>query len=212
VSQTLLIKNNSFLLHPSGAIFWEEKSILLIADVHLGKVAHFRKYGAAIPPHLAFENLERLTEVTNHFQPNKVCFLGDLFHSKLNSEWNDFVKWIEYTSAQVILISGNHDIIPSYLFEELGVQIFEEMKLDKFLLTHHPTEREGYFNYCGHVHPGVTLQGVGKQILRLPCFFKAENQLILPAFGSFTGKYTLKPSEQDEIYVIVEEEVIPVSS
>ena len=212
MSLTLLIKNNSFLLHPSGAIFWTEKSILLIADVHLGKVAHFRKHGAAIPAHLAFENLEKLTEVTNHFKPKTVCFLGDLFHSKLNNEWDDFAKWVAYTSAIVVLISGNHDIIPKYLFEDLGVAIFDELKLQNFTLTHHPTEVKGYFNFCGHVHPGVKLQGIGRQNVRLACFFKSENQLILPAFGNFTGKHTLSPSKRDEIYVIVEGEVVRVSS
>ncbi len=212
MSLPIQINSQNFTLHPSGAIFWIEKSMLLIADVHLGKVAHFRKHGAAIPSHVAFENLEKLTEVTNHFQPETVCFLGDLFHSTLNSEWNDFAKWIEYTSAKVVLISGNHDIIPPYLFEDLGVQIYEELKLDNFLLTHHPTVVESSFNFCGHIHPGVKLQGVGRQNVRLACFFKSENQLILPAFGNFTGKYTLKPSEKDEVYVIADDQVIQVTA
>ena len=185
--------------------------MLLIADVHLGKVSHFRKHGAAIPAKVAHENLEKLTEVTNHFQPKTVCFLGDLFHSNLNAEWNDFAKWIEYTSAKVVLISGNHDIIPNYLFEEVGVEIYEELKLEKFLLTHYPTEVEEYFNFCGHIHPGVALQGSGRQTVRLACFFKSENQLILPAFGNFTGKYTLKPTEKDDVFVIADDEVIQVN-
>lgn len=212
VSQTIQINNQNFTLHPSGAIFWLEKSILLVADVHLGKVTHFRKHGAAIPSHVAFENLEKLTEVTNHFQPETVCFLGDLFHSKLNSEWNDFAKWIEYISAKVILISGNHDIIPQYLFEDLGVNVYEELKLGNFLLTHHPTKQDSHFNFCGHIHPGVKLQGIGRQNIRLACFFKSENQLILPAFGNFTGKFTLKPSEKDEVYVIADDQVIQVTT
>lgn len=211
MSIIITIKSQEFILHPSGAIFWEAQSMLLIADVHLGKVTHFRKHGAAIPPHLAFENLEKLTEVTNHFQPQTVCFLGDLFHSKLNTEWDDFAKWVEYTSANVILISGNHDIIPQYLFEDVGVEIFDSLKIENFLLTHHPTEKDRFFNFCGHVHPGVKLQSQGRQMLRLPCFFKNEKQLILPAFGNFTGKYTLKPSEKDEVFVMADDHVMRVS-
>ncbi len=34
------IHNQSFTLHHFGVIFWEEKKILLISDVHFGKVAH----------------------------------------------------------------------------------------------------------------------------------------------------------------------------
>ena len=43
------INNHNFVLHPTGAIFWEEKKTLFLADIHLGKVAHFRKNGIAVP-------------------------------------------------------------------------------------------------------------------------------------------------------------------
>jgi DNA ligase-associated metallophosphoesterase len=211
VNKNIEINNNQFSLHPSGAIFWEEKEMLLIADVHLGKVTHFRKYGAAIPAQAAFKNLEKLTEISNQFQPKTICFLGDLFHSKLNDEWQDFEKWIEYTKAEVVLISGNHDIIPKYLYEDLGVKVFDELLLDGFHLTHHPSEIKGTFNFSGHIHPGISMKGVGRQFLKFPCFYKTENQLILPAFGNFTGKHILTPSEIDEVYAIVEGEVICVS-
>lgn len=208
---TIQIKNNTFTLHPSGAIFWKDKKMLLIADVHLGKVAHFRKHGAPVPANAAYKNLEKLTEISNHFQPETICFLGDLFHSKLNEEWQDFEKWTEYTKAEIILISGNHDIIPQYLYEELGIKVFDELLLNDFLLTHHPTEIKGTFNLCGHVHPGIKMKGVGRQYLRFACFYKTLNSLILPAFGNFTGKHILKPSEMDTVFAIVEGEVICVS-
>ncbi|MBT0607208.1 ligase-associated DNA damage response endonuclease PdeM [Aequorivita echinoideorum] len=208
---TIEISQNHFSLHPSGAIFWEEKAMLLIADVHLGKVSHFRKHGSAIPAHVAYKNLEKLTEIANQFQPKTICFLGDLFHSKLNEEWQDFEKWVEYTKAGVILISGNHDIIPNYLYEDLGIRVYDEWVLDGFHLTHHPSELTGTFNFSGHVHPGIMMKGVGRHFLKFPCFYKTESQLILPAFGNFTGKYILTPTEMDEVFAIVEGEVICVS-
>ncbi|MDX1464024.1 MAG: ligase-associated DNA damage response endonuclease PdeM [Marinirhabdus sp.] len=206
------IRDNTFRLHPTGAVFWEEQDLLLIADVHLGKVTHFRKYGAAIPPHAAFQNLEKLTAVTNHFSPKTVCFLGDLFHSKLNTEWDDFAQWVSYTKSAVALINGNHDILPQSLFEDLGVNLYDFQDIDGFLLTHHPTEHDAHFNFCGHIHPGVRLQGPARQTLKLPCFFKTKNQLILPAFGTFTGKHILSPNDDDEVFVIVDGEVIQVSA
>jgi len=209
--QNIKIHNHNFMLHPSGAVFWKEEAMLLIADVHLGKVAHFRKHGAAIPANAAYKNLEKLTEISNYFQPKTICFLGDLFHSKLNEEWRDFEKWVEYTTAQIILISGNHDIIPKYLYEDLGVQVYDELTIYNFYLTHHPTEVKGLFNFSGHIHPGIKMRGVGRQFLRLACFYKTVNSLILPAFGNFTGKHILKPSGKDEVFAIVEGEVICVS-
>lgn len=205
------IYSQHFTLHPSGAIYWENKKILLIADVHLGKVVHFRKHGSPVPASAAYKNLEKLTEVVNYFDPETVCFLGDLFHSKLNEEWQDFEKWVEYSKSSVVLISGNHDIIPQYMYEELGVAVFDELFLGEFYLTHHPTDIEGFFNFSGHIHPGIRMRGVGRQYVRLPCFYKTLNALILPAFGNFTGKHILTPSEKDEVFVIVEGEVICVS-
>lgn len=202
------IRNNTFELHPSGALFWVEQAMLLIADVHLGKVAHFRKHGAAIPAQVAYQNLEKLTAVVNHFQPEIVCFLGDLFHSKLNAEWDDFAKWVDYTPSQITLVVGNHDVIPNFMYDEAGVTITQHLKINGFYLSHHPTEVENMFNFCGHIHPGVRLRGKGLQTIKLACFFKSEHQLILPAFGTFTGKHILKPKKNDQVFVLADSEVV----
>jgi metallophosphoesterase superfamily enzyme len=114
------------------------------------------------------------------------------------------------TPAEIILVTGNHDIISPLKFEQLNIAIFPELLIDDFLLTHHPEERKGLFTFCGHIHPAVKLRGLGRQSLRLPCFFKSKNQLILPAFGEFTGTHALKPSKHDEVYAIIEDTVVKV--
>jgi DNA ligase-associated metallophosphoesterase len=210
LTHAIKINAQDFILHPSGAVFWVQQSMVLIADVHLGKLTHFRKHGAAIPLVAGYKNLESLTEVVNHFQPKTVCFLGDLFHSVLNSEWENFAKWIDYTASKVVLIIGNHDVIPPYLFEDIGVEVLEEQIIGDFYLTHHPTEHKTLFNFCGHIHPGVKMRGVGRQIMKLACFFKTKNQMIFPAFGNFTGKYILEPTKKDEVFVLGDGEVMPV--
>ena len=207
---TIQIKSNTFILHPSGALFWEDKNVLLISDVHLGKVSHFRKHGVAIPENSVSKNFMRLTEVVDYFDPEKVLFLGDLFHSSKNSEWHLFVEWSDCCVAEIILIAGNHDIIAQENYDKIGVKIFQELETDGFLLTHHPTEKEGLFNFSGHIHPGIQLRGFGGHHLKLPCFFQRQNQMILPAFGEFTGKYILVPEENDKVYAITKEEVILV--
>ena len=45
----IVIFNNHFYLHKTGAIYWKEKNTLLLADLHLGKVGHFRKSGIPVP-------------------------------------------------------------------------------------------------------------------------------------------------------------------
>ncbi|MBC7606079.1 MAG: ligase-associated DNA damage response endonuclease PdeM [Burkholderiales bacterium] len=208
---TIQIQQQRFLLHASGAIFWKDKNMLLISDVHLGKVAHFRKHGIAIPNETIFENFIRLTKVVNFFKPQSIVFLGDLFHSKINKEWDLFSSWTQSISAKIFLIEGNHDIVAKYKYTDLQIEIFKEWVVDGFLLTHYPEERQGVYNFCGHIHPGIKLKGSGKQSLKLPCFFQSEKQLILPAFGEFTGNFYLTPKGNDNVYAITKDEVILVA-
>lgn len=210
MTQNIQIHNQSFVLHPSGSLYWEEKSVLLISDVHLGKISHFRKYGAAVPQKAIQVNFELMDEVVEFFNPNTVYFLGDLFHSHMNSEWNLFEDWVSKAKTEIILIYGNHDIISPIKYEELGIQLLDELILENILLTHHPEERKGFFNFCGHIHPAIKIRGSGKQTLRLPCFFKSPNQLILPAFGEFTGSFTLKPTKKDQVFAIAEGMIIKI--
>jgi DNA ligase-associated metallophosphoesterase len=185
--------------------------MLLIADVHFGKVAHFRRNGAAIPTAASEENYRKLNELIQTFDPRTICFLGDLFHSYLNSEWHVFELWISTLSTEVILISGNHDIISPHKFEAIEIKVYDTLEIDDFLLTHHPMEDERLYNFSGHIHPGIRLIGQGRQHIRLACFHKTSNQLILPAFGIFTGKHLITPKQEDEVFAIVSGEVICVS-
>ncbi|MBF4466576.1 ligase-associated DNA damage response endonuclease PdeM [Flavobacterium sp. LC2016-12] len=207
----ILINNQNFILHQSGAVFWEEKKMLLISDVHLGKVTHFRKHGIGIPKQAIFENFNRLKTVLELFDAETIIFLGDLFHSKINTEWDFFAEWIKEYSQKIILVEGNHDIISKSNYEELNIEIYNELIIDDFLLTHHPTEKESFFNFCGHIHPAIQLRGLGRQFLNLPCFFRKSNQLIFPAFGEFTGTSYMTPTENDKAYAITKEGVIEIS-
>lgn len=210
MTQSIKIRNQTFILHCLCVVFWQEKSMLMISDVHLGKVSHFRKFGAAVPQKAIQKNFELMTEVVDFFAPKTICFLGDLFHSSLNKEWQLFEKWVGKTDAEIILVSGNHDIISPLKYENLNIQMVPEILSDGFLLTHHPEERENVFNFSGHIHPAVKLRGPGRQTLRLPCFFKSEHQMIVPAFGEFTGSHTIKPSKKNQVFAITNEEVFLV--
>ncbi|MFC4636340.1 ligase-associated DNA damage response endonuclease PdeM [Dokdonia ponticola] len=206
----ITVQNQTLILHPSGAIFWKQKSYLLIADVHFGKITHFRKHGSGVPQKAIQENIEKLENVCSYFNPNTIIFMGDLFHSHLNTEWILFKKWVESNVFKIQLVTGNHDIIAPLLYEELGVQIFEERCIDTILLTHHPEIRNGFFNIAGHIHPGVQLVGTGKQSLKVPCFFMKPNQLIQPAFGTFTGNYILMPTPKDRVFAVADDQVIEI--
>jgi len=206
----ITINNQNFILHPCGAAFWEEKKILLISDLHLGKIAHFRKHGMAIPEKAVHENFNRLNAILQLFDVETIIFLGDLFHSKINNEWDFFEDWTKTVTQQLILVEGNHDIISKKYYTDLNIEIYSEITIHDFLLTHHPSARENFFNLCGHIHPGIKLKGLGRQFLSLSCFFRKPDQMIFPAFGEFTGNFYLVPEQNDKVYVLAKDEVIEI--
>ncbi|TRZ46310.1 ligase-associated DNA damage response endonuclease PdeM [Robertkochia solimangrovi] len=205
------IQGEHFQFHTSGGVFWEEENMLLIADVHLGKAAHFRKNGMAVPDKINQTSLNRLEGLCQTFKAATICFLGDLFHSEFNHEWEAFKKWAETCNRKLILIKGNHDILPAEHFELMKMKVLESLSIRNFYLTHHPEEHKEKFNICGHIHPGIRLKGPARQTLKLACFFQETRRLILPSFGEFTGNFTIKPGKNDQVFAITPDEVILVS-
>ncbi|WP_142784024.1 ligase-associated DNA damage response endonuclease PdeM [Changchengzhania lutea] len=207
-TKSIVINEQTFIMHPTGALFWVERSMLLIADIHFGKIMHFRKHGSAVPREAIDKNFDQLTYVCDCFSPKTVCFLGDLFHSNWNNEWIPFKDWALKTTYNKLLITGNHDVISPIEYENLEFKIYDELRIHNISLTHHPQTDSELFNIAGHIHPGIRLKGLGKQFLNVPCFYKTNSQMILPAFGNFTGKYIMKPNVDDAIFINTTSEVI----
>ncbi|MBS3737564.1 ligase-associated DNA damage response endonuclease PdeM [Mesohalobacter halotolerans] len=206
----LKLLQNIFILNHQGALYWEDQNILIIADLHLGKIEHFRKHGSALPNLSNAVDYIHLEQNIAEYSPKQVVFLGDLFHSSLNKSWQIFEQWVKRQPVEFTLIVGNHDIIPTSQFEKLGFQIVNHLDISAFSLTHKPEETGELYNICGHIHPGYRLRGKAKQQLKLSCFYQKPKQMILPAYGSFTGNFYITPDEGDHIYVLSETEVIQV--
>ncbi|WP_304065420.1 ligase-associated DNA damage response endonuclease PdeM [Pedobacter glucosidilyticus] len=198
------IANEDLVLLPEKAILLPTYRTLLLADVHLGKGGHFRKSGIPIPKQLAQEDLATLSDLIDKHQPETIIFLGDLFHSDFNQDWEWFQLWRElHLNIKLILVKGNHDILPDTLYKQLDITVVKDYNLGFLLFLHDlPKEKSNKFILYGHLHPGITISGKGKQKISLPCFYFKENEGILPAFGKFTGKYTLKKSEEAQIFAI----------
>lgn len=206
----------TFHLHPFRAIFWEERSALLIADLHLGKARHFRRNGLPAPQGVSDANWDRLISLLLDFDPGEVLFLGDLFHSDYNREWDSLRQLTgQFPDVSFALIPGNHDRLEESLYQDARLTIHSEpFAAGPFLLSHHPMDDipEGCYNLAGHIHPSVRLRGGGRQRLRLPCFYFGERQGILPAFGAFTGTATVNVKNGDQVFVIAEDMVVALSA
>jgi DNA ligase-associated metallophosphoesterase len=197
-------------LMPQKAIYWKRERALLIADLHLGKANHFRKSGIPVPSKANERNLELMIELIESTNPARVIFLGDLFHSHYNPEWEVFGELVKhFQSISFELVLGNHDIMSEGQYIRKAIKLYTELRLDPFIFTHHPLEEmdDSLYNLAGHIHPGATLHGKARQSVTLPCFYFGKQQGILPAFGMFTGLAQIRPKVDDGVYIIAENTV-----
>jgi DNA ligase-associated metallophosphoesterase len=208
------VAGEEFELLAQKAVFWKKESALLLADLHLGKVNHFRKSGIPVPVRAGDKSLEDLIDLIHLTRPQRVLCLGDLFHSHYNPAWEVFGEIVShFRTVAFELIIGNHDIMSARQYERKKICVHEQLDLGPFSMTHHPAEAvvPGRYNLAGHIHPGVNLRGKGQQSITLPCFYFGKHQGILPAFGMFTGIAKIRPEKGDQVFVIAEQNVIPVS-
>ncbi len=209
----VVITGIEIVMHPLKVLFLPKEEALLVADLHLGKLTHFQKAGIPISKESELLNLQRLDYLIGHYKPKKLLMLGDLFHSNWNSAWSAFHNFVhQHNAIEFILVKGNHDILPIYRYRLANMKVVEQLTLAPLLLTHHPLEDDvgEYINVCGHVHPGVRLRGKGRQLVNLSCFHFSPRRWTLPAFGSFTGNFIIRPTRLDHVYVIAEQEVVYV--
>ncbi len=205
--------DNHFHLHPLKVMYWKEEESLIIADLHIGKSAHFRKNGIPLHANVNKNNFWNLSLVLDEFKPTNVIFLGDLFHSDLNQEWSDFVDFMaNYPDVNLMLVKGNHDIIDESHFQELNMAVVDELEKGPFLFTHEPMEdwKGDLYNLSGHIHPAVRMSGKANQGMTLPCFYFSKNAGLLPSFGDFTGRYRIKPKKSDVVFVSGPNEVLRI--
>lgn len=201
------------LLSKEKAIYWEREKMLIISDLHIGKSAHFRKFGIPVPGTVGYTDLQRLSALISEFNPMHLLVTGDMFHNKINSDVSAFLAWRKnYPLLKILLIKGNHDALKDEEYEALDIVVHHnEMLLAPFRFIHDkPKVFDEYFNISGHIHPGVVIYGKARQQLKFPCFYFSEHCAVLPAFSVFTGLQLLRPKEGDRFYAVTPGKVVKV--
>ncbi|HEY0067990.1 MAG TPA: ligase-associated DNA damage response endonuclease PdeM [Flavisolibacter sp.] len=205
------LRGQNLWLSAQRSVFWEEEKTLIVSDLHFGKTGHFRKAGIPVPQSVYKEDLQRLMDLLHYFKPVKLVVVGDFFHSDANMELDLFRKWRDDSFLpSILLVKGNHDILKETWYKDAGIELVEKEWLQlPFVFSHERCEtREDAYLFCGHIHPGVVLEGLGKQTLRFPCFYFSSDHCILPAFSRFTGTYPVQPKKHDRVFALVENKII----
>ena len=189
------------------AIHYPEHRALLIADIHLGKAAAYRKLGQPAPHGTTQGNLQRLDRLLETYPSDWLIFLGDFLHapqSHAPATLAAIEQWREqHPAMRMTLIRGNHDERAGDPPAALGIDVMSgPLLLGPFALQHEPATHPTRHVLAGHVHPVFRLHGPGRQSLRLPCFYMTERVSLLPAFGEFTGGFSIKRAREGKIYVV----------
>ena len=194
-------------LLPEHALWWPTERVLFIADLHLGKAATYRAQGQPVPSGTTHENLRRLSQLVQHYQPAQLVFLGDFLHAaqaRTPSVLQALAAWrASVAKLHCVLVRGNHDSRAGDPPPELQIEVVNEPYLvGPFAACHHPQTHATHAVLAGHLHPALRLQGPARDRLRLPCFCFDQHQAILPAFGEFTGGWLVTPQPGLRLYAV----------
>lgn len=189
VEHKVTFGKHDFILNNQRSMFWPKHQMLILSDLHLGKTAHLRKNGFAIPSYTHSHDIQRLSELIQYYQAQQLIIVGDMIHAKNNKEvmaWKEFQH--ENSDLKMILIKGNHDRLSNAFLYDLGVhQIENSFLFDGILFVHEPISEIEHSTISGHIHPGVQVNLLKNNRKSFPCFALHQNILILPAFSLFTG-------------------------
>lgn len=173
----------------SGALFWRDESMLLVADLHLEKFSSYARRGYMLPPYDTGLTLKRLERDLEHTGAERVVSLGDSFH---RDEGTTTLLDADRLRLMSLLgkshwtwISGNHDPSP----HSLGGVCAPHLEHRGLTLTHVP-KRGARGTIAGHLHPAAAVHSNGSATRR-PCFVHDGKILLLPAYGSGAGSMNI---------------------
>ena len=199
-------------------LFFHEKGILVIGDLHIGYDVMLRQSGVLIPERQIEETIDRLEKIfekikSQNKEIKKIIFLGDIKHSfgfefeerKDFDQIMDFLRQ-KFSEENIILIKGNHDTI-DYSFEGKMIDTYIELGSGIVFLHGHKLflevlDKSINLIVMGHLHPSVVLQenpGIKKENYK--CFltgkYKKKDVIVLPSFlriieGSKVNEYANK--------------------
>jgi DNA ligase-associated metallophosphoesterase len=198
-------------LLPERAAFLADAGLLLVADVHIGKAASFRRLGVPVPAGTTTVNLARLDELLARWPVRRLVVLGDLLHAasgRAPATLAALADWrARHADLPITLVRGNHDDHAGDPPAELAIEVVDEpWPCAGLALCHDPATPAEAYVIAGHRHPVVRI-GLGLDSLRLPCFHASPQALVLPAFGEFTGGHVIQRRPGDQVYPLAEDRV-----
>ena len=188
--KTINFNNHKFQISKDGILYWFDKQIAIISDLHLEKGSSFGPSGQFLPPYDSEETLTKLLSTIKNYNITKVILLGDTFHDKnaLSRMSNKVLILFEtfIKKYEVIFVLGNHET----KMQLENIKFFNEYVLDGIHFIHQ-TSKKSIYQISGHYHPVATIRTGSKKITG-KCFIHEQYNLIMPSYGVYTGGLNIK--------------------
>ena len=178
----LTVAGEMLVALPCGALWWPGESLLVVADLHLGRAERTaRTGGGLIPPYGDAETLARLGDAVAAVAPARVICLGDSFDDMAAARASSLRDALAPLARgrDWLWIAGNHDPVATGLPGDWA----GEAQIGPLAFRH---AAAGGAEVSGHYHPKARLALRGRRVSRR-CFAGDRARLILPAFGAYTG-------------------------
>jgi hypothetical protein len=173
----------------AGALWWAEKRLLAVADLHLEKGSSYAaRTGQMLPPYDTHATLKRLSALAERYEPKTIICLGDNFHdcegpARLDTQARRAIADL-MRRRRFVWIEGNHDADAAL---SLGGECAPVLELAPLVFRHEPARGAAAAGeLSGHLHP-VARVATRARRLRRRCFVSDGRRCVLPAFGAFTG-------------------------
>lgn len=210
----IIVRDETIQLLPQRAAFWVEKETLILADIHLGKAAAFRRLGIPIPEGAMKQDLMRMKELIEKLGTKRCIVVGDLIHAKAGLTEpvvEMFSEWLKEVNCEIDLVIGNHDrSLQKHLPHEWSLQLHKESFIDPpFCFCHFPCQKEDFYVWSGHLHPQIAIRGkIDRVVVR--CFSIGKDVAILPAFSSFVGGTLIQKDKDTKLYGIANDKILEI--
>lgn len=195
---------DEILLDGRLALFHQTARWLAVADLHFGYELSQRAAGALVPLWGMATIAERLRQLVDEYEPERLILLGDLVHDKTAAgEAAELLRELT-RRCEVVVVAGNHD-------RQLRGQIemVDAFETDRFHFHHGhcAVEPAGRIQIIGHHHPaGVLSDGAGLR-LKCPAFVQQSNCWIMPAFSPWAGGTRWTADESSRMWLCTEQRV-----
>ncbi|MEM0985756.1 MAG: ligase-associated DNA damage response endonuclease PdeM [Pseudomonadota bacterium] len=168
-----------------GGLWWPDRSVLVVSDLHLEKGSSFARRGQMLPPYDTGATLAVVEAMCARLAPETVISLGDSFHDRgadARLSDRDAARIRLLTAAHKwVWVEGNHDPDPP---AHLGGEAAHEWVIGPITFRHEPTGAVG--EVAGHLHPAAKVRRRGRSVRRRS-FVSDGDRLVMPALGAFTG-------------------------